>query len=66
MSDKIEKITIDVIENRDVYSQCVKNIFIALNKSTKAGVYELDEAHRLRNDLEVISNVVSQIINQKS
>lgn len=44
-----------------VLTTCIKNLSIGLNKASKNGAFDMQEAHHLWNDLGILSNIVEQI-----
>jgi hypothetical protein len=40
---------------------CLANLYSGLNKANKSGVYDLSESYQLRNNLEVLSQLIMQI-----
>ncbi|ATZ80480.1 hypothetical protein BMW23_0428 [Bodo saltans virus] len=53
---------VDLPNDISVVTTAAKNLYIALNKANRGGVYELNESHQVFNDLNLISNIVLQLI----
>jgi (p)ppGpp synthase/HD superfamily hydrolase len=43
-------------------TKSIKNIFLALNKANRAGIFELQESSQIMNDINLLSTVVNQIV----
>jgi hypothetical protein len=52
---------LELPNDSNVLSLCIKNLFIGLNKANKSGAFDIQEAYQLRSDLAILSNVVEQI-----
>ena len=56
-----KQVNIDIPNNTNLINSSIQNLYLALNKANKAGVYELGESHQLMNDMNLISSIVLQI-----
>lgn len=55
-------------EKKDIVpdlTQSCKNLFYALNKANKAGIFDLNESSQIAHDLNFISEFINQFITTK-
>lgn len=59
-NNQIEK-SIALPKDPVALSRSIKNIYVALNKATAKGTFDLKEAGQLCNDLDILAHMVEQI-----
>lgn len=57
-----EQLNINLPTESSSLTKSMNNLFIALNKANKAGLFELTESSQIANDFNLISGVIGQII----
>jgi len=62
IQEKKSEMTLSLPNDPKILKTAITNIGIALNKSVKAGVFELKEASQLHNDLTVLSGLTDQVL----
>jgi hypothetical protein len=58
---KNSELQLQLPSDSNILSNCIKNLFIGLNKANKNGAFEIQESHQLLLDLNTLGNIVEQI-----
>lgn len=60
--EKKLEVLLNLPNDPKILKTAITNINIALNKSTKEGVFELKEASQLHNDITILASITEQIL----
>ena len=54
--------SVELPKDPNVVTTAVKNVYIALNKANKAGVFDMNESFQIMNDFNLLTNIVGQLL----